>query len=172
MLGKPGDGVDVEVVGGLVEHENIPIADEQAGQIDATPLAAREFADGSVPGDIAEKGRDDLADGAIGSPRVFGCVSYGGVLDAVFVSEVVRLRQPAYGSTAPADHFARIGLKRSSEQRKERRFAIAVLADDTNAVARVHAERDGVEHALCREFELNVFCCDEYCHGHPFLEHL
>ncbi len=39
------EGVDVEVVGGLVEQQHVAAALEQLGQVDAVALAAGEVAD-------------------------------------------------------------------------------------------------------------------------------
>ena len=47
VLLEPGDGVDVEVVGGLVEHQQVGPGEQQAGQGDPHPPAARELLDGA-----------------------------------------------------------------------------------------------------------------------------
>jgi hypothetical protein len=42
MFGEPVDRHHVQMVGGLVECENIPILEQQAGQVGAATLAAGE----------------------------------------------------------------------------------------------------------------------------------
>ena len=44
-LEQPGAGVGVEVVGGLVEQEQVAAAEEDAHQLDAAPLTAGERAE-------------------------------------------------------------------------------------------------------------------------------
>ena len=41
MMREPSDGAHVEMVGRLIEHEHVPVADEQAGQVNPTALPAR-----------------------------------------------------------------------------------------------------------------------------------
>lgn len=50
MLGKPVDSDHVEMVGGLVKCENIPILEQQSGQIGAATLAAGQGADLGIQG--------------------------------------------------------------------------------------------------------------------------
>ena len=40
-LDQPGLGVEVEVVGGLVEEQDIGLGEQDAGQFDPSPLPAR-----------------------------------------------------------------------------------------------------------------------------------
>ena len=55
--GQPGDALDVEVVGRLVERDDVPVADQQRRQLDPPPLATAERADHGVPGDVGRPGR-------------------------------------------------------------------------------------------------------------------
>jgi len=38
VSGEPGDALDVEVVGGLVEEDDVPVADEELGEADSSAL--------------------------------------------------------------------------------------------------------------------------------------
>ena len=60
MFGEPVNRHDVQMVGGLVEGENIPILKQQAGKVGATALAAGQRADPRVQADAAEQRLDDL----------------------------------------------------------------------------------------------------------------
>ncbi len=51
---QPLLGVDVEVVGGLVEAEHVAAGEQDAGEFDAPPLTAREHADGEFDAVLAE----------------------------------------------------------------------------------------------------------------------
>ena len=61
VLGQPGDRLDVEVVGGLVEDDQVVLVEQQRGQRAAPPLAAGQPDDGAVEGDPGEQLLDDLA---------------------------------------------------------------------------------------------------------------
>ena len=95
VVGQPRDGVDVEVVGGLVEHEHVEVADEHAGEIHATPLPAGELADPAVPGDVRDEAADDAADPRVRCPRVLGHVADDRVSDRGLRVERVRLLERA-----------------------------------------------------------------------------
>ena len=83
VLGEPGDGAHVQVVGGLVQHEHVPVTDEQPGQIDPSPLAARKGAHCRVPIHILEQPRDDGANPRVAGPFVFGTVPHDGPFNGV-----------------------------------------------------------------------------------------
>ena len=50
VLGQPADALDVEVVGRLVEHDQVEVADQRGGQRDAALLAAGQPVDGAGRG--------------------------------------------------------------------------------------------------------------------------
>ena len=60
LLLEPGDGVDVEVVGRLVEDQHVGLGQQQTTEGDPHPPTARELGDGSVDGGVleAETGED------------------------------------------------------------------------------------------------------------------
>ena len=151
VVGQPGDGVDVEVVGGLVEHEHVEVADEHAGEVHATTLPAGELADSAVPGDVGDEAADDAADPRVRRPRVLGHVADDRVGDGGLRVERVGLLERADGDPAAPHDAAGVGLERTCEQREQRRLAVAVAADDADAVALVDPERDRVEDLLRRD---------------------
>ena len=75
VLGQPGDALDVEVVGGLVEEQDVPVADEEAREGDPTALAAREVAEPRLPRDVGGEARDDVADAGVARPLVLVAVA-------------------------------------------------------------------------------------------------
>ena len=100
VVGEPRDAVDVEVVGGLVEHEHVEIADEHAGEVHAAPLPAGKVADPAVPGDVRDQAADDVADSGVRGPGVLGHVADDRVGDGCFRIERVGLRERADGDPA------------------------------------------------------------------------
>ena len=55
VAGEPVDGADIEMVCGLVEHEDVPVANEQAREVDAAALTARELAYTGFPGYVGDE---------------------------------------------------------------------------------------------------------------------
>ena len=70
VLGEPVDRHHVQVVGGLVERENVPILEQQAGKVGAATLAAGQRADFRVQADAAEQRLHDFARSGLGRPLV------------------------------------------------------------------------------------------------------
>ena len=54
VLGQPVDSGYIEVVGRLVEKQNVPRADEEAGEGDTTTLATGQIADSGVDINVTE----------------------------------------------------------------------------------------------------------------------
>ncbi len=57
VIGEPGDALNVEVVGGLIEEDDVVVADEQRGERHAAALPTREIADAGLPRDVRARGR-------------------------------------------------------------------------------------------------------------------
>ena len=53
VVGKPADGVHVQVVGGLVHEDNVPGAHEEPCQVAAASLTTGERANGGVPAHVS-----------------------------------------------------------------------------------------------------------------------
>jgi hypothetical protein len=157
MAGQPGDGLDVEVVGGLVEEHDVVIAHQDLRQRDPAPLPARQRPQARVPAQVAQQPGDDVADLRIPSPLVFGDIPDDGVPHGLLVVEVVTLIQDADPDAAAHRDAPGIGLPSPREQVEQARLAVAVATDDADAVALVHAKRDRVEHDLGREVEVEGF---------------
>ena len=157
--------VNVEMVGGLVEHEHVEVADEHAGEIHATPLPAGKLADPAIPGDVRDQAAKDAADPRVRRPRVLGHVADDRVGDGRFRIEGIRLLERADGGAAAPHDAAVVRLDRTREQREERRLAVAVAADDADAVALVDPERDRVEDLLRRVLQMDVLASEQICHS-------
>lgn len=108
---------------------------QQAGEIGATALAAGQRADRGVQADAAEQRFDDLARTGLRGPFIVGAplerrLAHGGV-----VVERIALVEHAESQAAPLGHAALVGLLRAVEQMQQRGLAVAVAADDADAVA-------------------------------------
>jgi len=164
MLGEPGDALDVEVVGGLVEEHDVPVAAEQGCERHAAPLAARELADPRVPGEVAQQAADDVAHLRVPRPLVLGTVADDGVVDRLVLGQAVGLVEHAYAGAAAHGDAPGIRLLAAREDAQQRRLAVAVAAHDADAVALADAEGHGVEDDLGRVLEVKRFRADEMSH--------
>jgi hypothetical protein len=71
--GEPGDALDVEVVGRLVEHEQVPLLHEQRRERHAAALAAGHRADDAVEADAVQpEAVEHLAHRGVAGPGVLG----------------------------------------------------------------------------------------------------
>ena len=148
MTREPIDGAHVQVVGGLVEHEHVVVADQQAREVHATALAARKLAHRALPGNIANETGEDLARTRTRGPLVLGRVAHDGMMHGIGVDKLVLLAEQTDRRAAAMRHAAIVGLQRAGEHAQQRRLAVAVFTDDANAVALAHAERHAIENML------------------------
>ena len=145
MPGQPGDRLDVEVVGRLVENEKVGLGHEQPGEGDTSPLAAGHALDGCVEGDVGQQPGQDVPGPRVAGPVVLGTVTehdrpYGGPL-----RELVALGQkPKPRPPRPGDPPV-IRLDPPRQQGDQGGLAVAVTAHDADPVPRGDAERDAVE---------------------------
>ena len=136
------------MVGGLVEHEHVVVADQQAREVHAAALTARKLAHRALPGHIANEAGEDLARAGARRPLVLGRVADDGMVHGVGVDKLVLLAEQTDRGAAAMRHAAIVGLQRAGEHAQQRRLAVAVFTDDANTVALAHAERYAIENML------------------------
>ena len=95
VLRQPRDRLDVEVVGRLVEHDQVVVTEQQRRERAAPALAAGEPGDGPVERDAGEQHLDDLAGARVRGPLVVGEPVEHGLADGVGVVELVALVEVA-----------------------------------------------------------------------------
>ncbi len=156
VLGQPGDALDVEVVGGLVEDQEVLVGDEQLGEGDAAALAAGERADDGVEAlaeagqvEAAEETGQDVADLGVAGPLVVGHVADDLVADGGLGIEGVVLGEDSHAQAAGLGDPAGVGLLQLGEHPDEGGLAVAVAADHADAVPLGHAEGDAVQQGTC-----------------------
>jgi hypothetical protein len=142
--------LDVEVVGGLVEQQDVGVVHEQPEELQPPPLAARQVAD-HLPLRVAAEAQafQELGGGPLPLAELEvlayllhrlqhapGRVELGELLGQVRQAD----------GLAP-DHPAGIGLDRVGEQPQHRRLARPVHPDQPDPVARAELPRQVVEHS-------------------------
>ena len=157
MAREPRDRAHIQMVRRLVEHENVPVADKQTSEVDATALAARQRAHLRIPRNIGDERGYDLADARIARPQIFGHIAHHGALHRLVVGERIHLPQKPHGQAARAAHEAPFELHGAGEHAQKGGLAVAVLAHDTNAVALVDPKGHFVQNLLGRIFQTGAF---------------
>ena len=142
VRGQPGDRLDVEVVRRLVEHHQVVVAEQQRGQGAAPPLAAGEPGHGAVERNAGQQLLHHLAGAGRGGPLVVGHAAEDRLAHAVGVDELVALVEVADQQAAAAGDAAGVGLLEAGHHLQQRGLAVAVAADDADAIALPHAEGD------------------------------
>ena len=113
MAREPGDRLDVQVVGRLVEQQDVPLPGEQPGQLDPAPLAAAERADRRVPGDVGQQAADHVPRAGVACPHVLGRVADDRAFDRERVVEGVGLAEHAHRDPAADGDPPGVGLQPS-----------------------------------------------------------
>lgn len=149
---QPGDALDVEVVGGLVEDDQVGLADEELREGDAAALTAGQGRDDRVESlreagqvESAEETGEHVADLGVARPLVVGEVADDLVPDGRLGVEGVVLREDAEAQAAAVGDAAGVGVLQLGEHPDEGGLAVAVTPDDTDPVPLGHAERYAVE---------------------------
>ena len=114
VLGQPGHRLDVEVVGRLVEDQQVVVGQQQPGQRAAAALAAGEPVHLAVEGDAGQQHLDDLAHARVRGPLVVLRAAEHHLAHGVGVVEQVALVEVADVQAAVA---ARPGRCRASRAR-------------------------------------------------------
>ena len=127
-------------------------------------LLHRQRTDLRIPRNVGDELGNDLAHARVARPHVFRGVAHHGETDGRFVIERITLPQHADAQAARMAHQAVFGLDRAGQHAEQRRFAVAVLAHDADAVALVHAERHVVENLLRRICKMDAFASEQKCH--------
>ena len=150
VLRQPGDALDVEVVGGLVEHQQVVLADQRRAS------ATRRRS----PPDSGPTTRSSMRRGPARSPNspvstsrtrgVAGPLVRRPVADDQRAHrrrrvEVVALGDAADPQAAGVGDPAGVGRLAPGQQPQQGGLAVAVAADDADPVALADAERDVVE---------------------------
>ncbi len=165
MIGEPCDGLHVQMVSRLVQHEHVPVANEQPRQVHPATLTARERAYQPVPGHIAQKACDDGTRAGIAGPLVFGAVPYHSPLDRIFIAQAVGLAEHAHRHAARADNATVVHFHLAGKHPQKRGLPVAVLTHDTDAGALIYPEGQLGEHCFRGEFHPHFFAPEEKCHG-------
>ena len=143
--GQPGDAFDVEVVGGLVEHDDVVVLDEELGQRHAALLPAGEGVDVGVPVDVGHQAAHDFADLRVAGPFVVGLVADDRGTDREVAVEHVALVQVADVDFAALGHPAGVRGGPHGQQAHQRGLAVTVPAHHADPVTLLESEGDAVQ---------------------------
>ena len=164
VSGQPGDAFDVEVVGRLVQRDDIPVVDQQHGQLDSSPLATAECANCRVPADVGNQAADHVADAWITGPLMLGLLADQGPTHCAARVEGVRLAQrPDAQAAAPGDPSG-IWAHLTGEQTQQTGFAVAVSSHDADAVAVADPNGHRLEDDLSRVLQVHCLGPQQVCH--------
>ena len=161
---QPLDGLDVEVIGGLVEQEQVGLPDDRAREQHAALHARREGLEGRGAGE--RHAGHDLLDGLLSLP---GWIIRGGDGQARCHHIVHRARQILrhilleQGHRRPGSkvHRSAIGLDRACEHPQERGLAGAVAAEEADPLPGLDVAGHIVEQRRPAKPERNILQRDE-----------
>ncbi len=151
VVGQPVDALDVEVVGRLVEHEQVGLlrpARRPATTRRRSPPDSRATSASSPTAGRPEPGQH-RAHRRVAGPLVLGGEPVGAQDDVPHAragGQLAALVDGGDPQPAGAGDPAGVGLLGAGHQPQQRRLAAAVAADDADPLAGGDAERDVVEH--------------------------
>ena len=170
VLGEPRDPLDVEVVGGLVEQQQVGRGDEQGREGDPAPLATGERPHEGTQSahhgcvEATEEPGQHVADPGVRGPLVLGEVTEHRLGHGAPGIEGVVLGEQARGQAAGARHPAVVDGEVAGQHPHQGGLAAPVAPDDADPVPAADAQRDGVEHLRGAERERRALHGDEVGH--------
>src|SRR5699024_11708164 len=110
------DALHVQVVGRLVQRDDVPVAHQQGGQRHPAALPAAESADAAAPGDVRGQTADHVPDAGIAGPLVLRGVAHDRVAHGGLLVEVVTLAEQAQTQSAAVGDPHAVGVVPAGEQ--------------------------------------------------------
>ncbi|BDB42778.1 hypothetical protein IWGMT90018_32240 [Mycobacterium kiyosense] len=150
VAGQPGDALDVEVVGGLVEGDHVPFADEQLRQLDPSTLSTAERGNPCSPIDVGDQPTHHVADAGVAGPLMFGLVANQLGADRAIGAQGVGLAEGTHPQPGSKCHPTGVGRQSAGEQAEQAGLAVAVAPHDADTGAVVHPQGDRLEYHLVR----------------------
>ena len=138
---QPVDALDVEVVRRLVEQQQLRRVEQQLRERDAAPLATGQRPDlrlhpsGKRDRHPAEQAGQHGAERRVPRPLVLGTIAHELLADRAVAVELVALGQQRRADAAGHRDRAAVGLLGAADQPQQGGLALAVGADDPDAVA-------------------------------------
>ena len=141
MLGKPVNAFNVEVVGRLIEQNDIHIGNEHASKIDTPALTTRKRTNTCVRIKITYQVIEDFAHTSIGCPHIFGRVTQDACQHRCIIVKSIFLSKRSNTHATRAQNTPFIRLDRAIKEPQQRRFPVAILANHTDRSAIIDAQR-------------------------------
>ena len=127
------------------------------GTVDTAALTARKRGNGRIPGNIPRNAGNDGPYACITRPFILRAIAHDSMAYGRSVIERIALPEQAHTYTIGANDTTLIGTERTGKQREQCRFPVTVAPHDTDAIARIDAERHTVEHYFRGKLDPNFF---------------
>jgi hypothetical protein len=172
---QPVHALDVEVVGGLVQQQQLGRIEQQTRQRHAPALPAGESCHGSVHAlgealdrDAAEQPVEHAAKRPVGRPFALGATADERLADRGPLVELVALTEQRRADIAGARERPRVRSLDTGDQAQERRLPAAVLPDHADPLGARHAERHSAQNRAAAITLLDILQIDQVARlGHP-----
>jgi hypothetical protein len=145
MAGQPVDRLDVEMVGRLVEDQQVDLRDQQRGERGPATFTTRQRSHRPIEHIRTQQRRDDLAKHPVAGPVVFGTITeHDGVHCRRRIEGVALVEQPDPQAACVRDP-AGVRLLDAREHPDQGALSDPIAADDADPVAIGDTQRDVVE---------------------------
>ena len=164
MPGQPVDRFDVEVVGGLIQNQQVMIGKQQAHERDSATLATAQVVHSHIKIDISQQVLNDRSRSGVGGPDVVGRaadneIAYGGVGCCV-----VNLVQESDRQLAGVGHPPAVRSQCCGENPEQGGLSRTIAAHNTNDLTAAQTDADAVEQRTSAVAHAHAFGVDQVAH--------
>ena len=164
MGGEEGDRLHVEMVGGLVQHDQVVVAQQHLNQPDPPPFATGQGFDGAVQVHTGQQCLDDLPPIRPGRIDVIGGAVQDHLPDRFTGGAGLMLGQHPDGSGVRDRHSPGIGDQIARQDAQQGGLPIPVAADHADHLTRPDPEAHPVQQHTSAEGVRDGFQIDQICH--------
>ena len=164
MGGEEGDRLHVEMVGGLIQNDQVVVAEQHLDQSDPPPFATRQGLDGTFQVHTGQQCLDDLSPIRPGRIGVVSRTVQDHLPDRLAGGSGLMLAQHPDGGGVRDRHSPGIGDQITCQDAQQGGFPIPVATDDADHLARPDPEAYPIQQHTSAEGVRDGFQIDQICH--------
>ncbi len=164
LLGQPVHRLNVEMVGGFVENQQVMIGQQQCHQRDSATLTAAQVDDLCIEVDIGQQVLNGRSRSRVGGPYVVRLAAADQIAYRCIGPDLVSLMQEADRKVTGVGNPARVRDQQPCKNTEQGGLPGSVVAHDSNRLTATETQTDAVEQRTSPVGHRDAFCVDQVAH--------